>query len=236
MYRTNRCIFAWSDPCQNQAGEEEVKELTAHDIASRVFGAMQGVIDSQRSRWGRLSNFENAFEGWWKAEFLLAIDELLWTSDFPAAYCVRAERKPRTYGLCEDTRAADLLVVTWSTERQEIDETNPSRIWLQLKHRGTWMGSNPKRELAAVWEDLQNWVKHVKWCPEEVVVACLILAADSRSEGGVLPKKWRDELDRIHCKFPRYLPAYPVACQRPDHEGKDLTRWVHLEFFTISPR
>lgn len=209
---------------------------TSAALANSALTTLQDVLVHQRARWGALLAHQHQYEGWWKAEFALALESWCFRLDLPEPTRIWTEAKPRDHGIGQRRQFIDILIARWSVDkRRAIPE--PPRVWIELKERGTWWG-NARKALCedgrSLWTDLHKW-KETRWLPGEVVVACQIISHEAEvSSSEPLPVSWREVLDTIDQTFPRYLPprsvGHPCVCPRT---GKSISRFVTIEFFTI---
>jgi hypothetical protein len=213
-----------------------VSAWTSDRLALAVLGTLQDVLVHQRSRWAALFAHHHQYEGWWKAEFALALESWCWRMDLPEPTWVLSEVKPRDHGVGESKRSMDILVGRW-LEDEQIVSRDHARVWLELKERGTWWGDPWKalcEEKRSVCADIDKW-KDAPWQGVDVVVACQIISHDA-SAGSLetLPPDWREVLEEIDRKFPRLLPPRSVCCPSISSiSGKPVDRFATIEFFTI---
>src|SRR5437016_14675041 len=76
-------------------------QWTAKTLGTAVVTTLQDVLVHQRARWASLLAHQRQYEGWWKAEFALALESWTWVvaPDRPEDYWVRGEQKPRHHGI-----------------------------------------------------------------------------------------------------------------------------------------
>lgn len=210
---------------------------TASRLAQAVLAQLQDVLVHQRARWAALFGHQHQYEGWWKAEFAIALESWCWRLDLPATTWVLTEVKPRDHGVGEGKQSMDILVGCWDDGQKRICPDSP-RVWIEIKERGTWWAGGPRKALCeegrSFGGDLEKW-KHVRWEQEDVVVAGQIISHDA--PGGSqepLPETWRHVLDEIGQRFPRFVPTRSVGCPAVcPATGRPLTRFATIEFFTV---
>jgi hypothetical protein len=214
-------------------------ELTALELAHTVVTVMQDVLIHQRGKWGPLLGHQRQYEGWWKAEFALALESwaMSFTPPMPTKfYWVVPEAKPRDAGLGTSAQAVDLAVVPHSHERDGQDMEATPRVWIEIKERGDWWGNADKAFGTAnrgLRTDLIKW-HSVPWTSDDVVVASQLLSCigtwDGANDG--LPDTWCTALDAVAAEYPRFVPPRVVGYAVPAEAPKAI-RWVRLEVFTI---
>jgi hypothetical protein len=155
-------------------------------LAQAAVTTLQDVLVHQRSRWASLFAHQNQYEGWWKAEFALALESWCWRLDLPEPTWVRTEVKPKDYGVGATGQSIDVLVGRWSQEAQSLIN-EPPMVWIELKERATWWG-NPWKALCedgrSLGHDLAKW-RAAAWRPGDIVLACRKWAS-SLARGAVL--------------------------------------------------
>src|SRR5262245_28420049 len=72
---------------------------TSSNLAVAVLTTLQDVLVHQRARWAALFAHQYWYEGWWKAEFALALESWCWRMDLPEPTWVLSEVKPRDFGI-----------------------------------------------------------------------------------------------------------------------------------------
>src|SRR5947208_2580977 len=110
---------------------------TPVSLASAVLGTMQDVLVHQRARWATLFAHQHQYEGWWKAEFALALESWCWRTDLPEPTWLLSEVKPSAHGVGETKQSIDLLIARWLQDKDDVSH-DPPRIWVEIKERGTW--------------------------------------------------------------------------------------------------
>jgi len=196
---------------------------------------MQNVLVHQRARWGALLAHQRQYEGWWKAEFRLALESWCWRSDLPEPTRVRSEEKPRNHGVGASPKSVDLLI---SQRSDDAGDMLPRpRVWVEIKERGTWWG-NARKALGesnrGLWSDLRKW-QGVSWARDDVVVACHILTHEASPDKSVaIPPPWAAAFEEAAAEFPRYVPTLTVRypCANSGSQ-KVVERYASIDFFTI---
>ena len=209
---------------------------SATDLAVSVLTTLQEVLVHQRARWASLFGHQHQYEGWWKAEFFLAVESGCWRMDLPEATWVNSEVKPRDHGVGDGKQSIDLLVARWC-EQTDCVHAEPPRLWIEIKERGTWWGDPRKalcQESGSVACDIEKW-RQAPWKPADVVVACQIVAHDAEENNyEPLPQNWRTVLDEIHAGAPRFLPTRSVQYRSfSPTSGALINRFATIDFFTI---
>lgn len=210
-------------------------EWTSSELTRGVLTTMQGVLVHQRARWGALMGHQHQYEGWWKAEFRLALESWCWRSDLPEPTWVQSEKKPSNYWVGTTRESVDLLVGRWSEERAEI--LPGPRVWIEIKERGTWWGDARKGLGASnggLRSDLMKW-RDTRWADDDVVIACHVLSHDAtRGISTPIPPAWAAVFEEVTAGFPRYLPTLSVCypCVSPE-TGEAVDRYASIDFFTI---
>lgn len=209
---------------------------TARELATAVLTTMQDVLVHQRGRWANLLAHQHQVEGWWKAEFALALESWCWRQDHPEPVWVFSEVKPRDHGIGTGRDSVDLMVARWSESERRV-QREPPRIWIEIKERGTWWGSPAKAfgdANAGLRSDLAKW-REANWLPGDTVLACQIIAHDADANASChLPENWSTALNTIAEEFPRYVPTRSVCCPVVNPAGDSIMhRFATMEFFTI---
>ena len=215
---------------------------TAKKLAENVVEVLQGVLVHQATRWGPLLGNWRGFEGWWKAEFVTALQAWCWTYELPRDFWVVAEAKPRDYNLGDTGQAPDILVAPWSDENNCMDYESGPRVWIEIKERGTWWNNAAKgygEGNHGLRHDLAKWDEST-WSPQDdIVLVCQITAHESEWTRAMepFPKDWIDVLEDIATTHPRYVPsrtvAYPCWGDPTQHGSARWVRWARMDFFTI---
>lgn len=209
---------------------------TSAELAVSALTTLQDVLVHQRARWAALFGHQHQYEGWWKAEFYLALESWCWRTDLPEPTWVRSEVKPRDHGIGGTKQSIDLLVARWDDTTGDI-RPDPPRVWVEIKERGTWWGDPGKalreegRGLAA---DIAKW-RDAEWQDGDIVVACQIVAHDAPADSyDPIPTNWKAVLDDIATTAPRFLPTRSVGCRAfsPD-AGEPINRYATIDFFTV---
>jgi hypothetical protein len=212
-----------------------MSEITVLELSQKVIGVMQDVLIHQRGKWGPLLGHQHQYEGWWKAEFSLALES--WAQSFTPPmpskfFWVIPEAKPHWAGFDTGAQAVDLAVVPHSEEDDTWDMKATPRVWIEIKERADWW-NNADKAFGGLRDDIAKW-HGIGWTPEDMVIACQVLCYKGTWDGpdGGLPKKWRDGLEEVSAEYPPLLPArivgFPVGV-----EGPEAVRWARLDAFII---
>lgn len=208
---------------------------TSTKLTCAVLQTLQDVLVHQRARWAALFAHQHQYEGWWKAEFALALESWCWRLDLPEPTWVLTEIKPRDFAIGETKQSVDFLVGRWIESQRDLSP-DPPRVWLEIKERGTWWG-NPYKALCeenrSLGGDLNKWTE-TPWKEGDVVISGQIISHDA--PGGSLeplPENWLQVLNDISEKFPRFLPSRSVGCPAIcPFSGQAINRFATIEFFT----
>jgi hypothetical protein len=107
---------------------------TANELAFSTLRTVQDVLEHQRARWAAIFAHQHQYEGWWKAEFALAMESWCWRQDLPEPTCIKSEVKPRDHGVGDSKQSIDLLVGRWNAESKDVDRNGP-RVCIEMKER-----------------------------------------------------------------------------------------------------
>jgi hypothetical protein len=151
----------------------------ALNLRELVIETMQGVLIHQRTRWGALAEHQRSFEGWWKAEFALALEGLAWRTDLSESLSVAEEMKPdgRLKASSASARdAVDLYVGAWDDKKEAFDtSTKKPAVWLELKERGLhWHGNHPSKVFGELAYDAQKWSLDRRSGPKDSLLLALV--------------------------------------------------------------
>ena len=127
-------------------GRAIVPGWTATDLAHAVAVTLQDVLVHQRPRWVALAAHQHQHEGWWNAEFILALDALCSRLDLPEPTLVLSEEKPSNHGIGNGRQSVDILVAR-QLEGQRKACPEPPRVWMEVKD-AVLGGAIPKRPFA----------------------------------------------------------------------------------------
>jgi hypothetical protein len=207
---------------------------TCDELATAVFSTMRDVLVHQRVRWGALMSHRRQYEGWWKAEFRLALDSWCWRFDLPQPTRILSEEKPRNYGIGDSAGSVDILVGCCSTQRNELSPG--PRIWVEIKERGTWW-NNARKGLGeankGLRSDLLKW-RDAPWSASDVVVACHILSHEAKcGSSEPIPPDWAAAFEEVSDGFPRFMPTLSVCFPCVTTEIGLIDRCASIDFFTI---
>lgn len=215
--------------------------MKTETLVKHVVEVMQGVVLHQRPRWGILLESERQYEGWWKAEMMMALEGWTWSKGvIEKGLGVGVEMKPKQLGLHWSGRLVDLYVGPWGEKGPfQCDHESP-RVWIELKTRATWWRGGVAKALAGLKKDLEKWAGLAT--EGETVLVCQITTHNGH-ETEHLPKHWEKGLDeipkrhkRLHKPFSVALPLHTYAsrktAKRKDWEPATM-RWVRLDCFLV---
>jgi hypothetical protein len=220
-------------------------KLTRDVLVTEVSEVLKNVLIHQRHRWGILDAHRRQYEGWWKAECALAIENWAWVRRPPdelVAFAV--EPKPSDYSPCgvrlndqsrgtPDRHAADLLVGPWSDEVGGVSLDRGPRVWIELKVRGTWWSGGVPKLLAGLYSDLEKWRVDGD---DDAVLICHITSTEAGWD-----EPFSDDLVRAlnECgPIQTTIVGYEIPRREKRHEGinGEIYRWARMDCFVRSGR
>ena len=208
---------------------------TAKDLRDQVIEVMKGALIHNRPSWGPLMHHGHNYEGWWKAQIALAIENCSWshtaTGPIDTSFGVEPERKLKSVGLKDHGIQADLHVAPWDDDSDSFLKGGTPRIWIELKQRGTHWESPEKAYGTAnhgIASDFQKWEK-VDLAPDtDAVVFCQILTHVGTGDEDLKPG-WSDKLEGLAEDFEySLLDDLTVGYELP---GEDCILWCSMYFF-----
>ncbi len=211
----------------------------SEQLAVGVVDIISNFVRRERTRWCRLLGIgSHQWEGWWKGELAMAIEDWAWGRRARGALAVDAEVKPRDFGLCKSRDSVDLVVGPRGENGLDLKKAGP-RVWLELKDRATWWTSPAKglgvANSGLAW-DLEKW-KGTRWKARDVVLACHLLAHNGTATER-LPASWSAALQQVGRSAVRFRGRAPVVVGYPLTPGKPAkgVRWLRLDVFQLYPR
>ena len=208
---------------------------TAKDLRDQVIEVMKGALIHHRPSWGPLMHHGHLYEGWWKAQLALAIENWSWsytaTGSNDTSFGVEPERKLKSVGLEDHGIQADLHVAPWDDDSDCFLKGGTPRVWVELKQRGTHWESPEKAYGPAnsgIEKDFRKWEKVNLNAETDAVVFCQILTHigtnDEELESG-----WRDKLVGLAEYFEySLLDDLTVGFELP---GENRILWCGMYFF-----
>lgn len=138
--------------------DQKIENWSATRLAEHVANVLHNVLIHQRSRLGTLLGHNSQYEGWWKAEFALALESWCWQFNLPYFWCA-TEPKPKNAGIGNSDKSTDLVVAPGSQRKMNL-KAGP-RVWIEIKERGTWWDGNANKALGTanrgLLSDLTKW-------------------------------------------------------------------------------
>lgn len=204
--------------------------VRASALANNAIAVIHHLAKEKRNSWCRLARHQRQWEGWWKAEIVLALETWARSRKRSPGYGVAAEQKPRAYALSQSRASTDILLAPWDNKLGRLSMTAAPRVWLELKSRGTWWGPAAKAlgtANAGLAKDLAKW-DNVPWTPGDLVLCCHLTTHDG-SGGLQLPKDWQEQLDEGVPTRPRYCRRRRVMATIDD----DHPMLLYIDVFAI---
>lgn len=213
-----------------RAEDQKREQWSARRLAKHVANVLQGTILHQRPRWGPLLGHKSQYEGWWKAEFALALENWCWQFNLPYFWC-KTEPQPRDVGIGDQKskKSTDLVVAPGSSSG--IDINAGPRVWVEIKERGTWWQGNVNKGLGTandgLLKELSKW-KDQSFQDFDAVLACHIVTHDGTNDEH-LPRGWLEKLEEIAERHERLMEPHIVGFPL----SEKAVRWARMDLFVI---
>jgi hypothetical protein len=215
----------------NSAIPDNKPMSNSFQLLEACVNVISGVLIHQRSRWFNITNHERQFEGWWKAEFVTALESWTYSIGLPS-FGVLPEAKPRRFGLTTSKQSADILIAPWDNQTANFSSNTP-RLWIDIKERGTWWPNARKAfgmHNQGLRHDLAKW-SSTNWSEGDIVMCAHILLNDGPLEVPV-PEDWLAELTSISREYELYK-SFTIS--HPRNEAESNHRFARLDFFIVHP-